>query len=169
MDDRLDGLAHDLNVGRAEFLAGYVLRQAAHDLLNAIARSIKSGREVFKPRPRIESAARIDVDADVAVFGPGMDRKVRFGDHDRPADALWRKAVKRMSNYGCPDCFRRRQHMRFDRGLVVEDGGAAAVEFCDKMASNRVQLLVTPFFPANGCPSWNPIVAISIDARGSRV
>ncbi len=169
MDDRLDRLAHDLNVGGTEFLTRHVLRQATNDLLNAIARSTESGREVFKPRPRVESTARIDVDADIAIFGPGMDREVGLGDHHRSADALGREAVKGMPDYGCPDRFRGRKHVRFDGGLVIEDGCAAAVKLCDEMASNRVQLLVTPFFPANGCPAWNPIVAIPIDARGSRV
>lgn len=80
-------------------------------------------------------AAGEDIERSKIIFGPGMDRQMRFRDDDHSGNSMRVKRVKdHIDNAGFGD-FGRLDHHGFDFVDVVENFGVALVEFDQEVAS----------------------------------
>jgi hypothetical protein len=84
--------------------------------------------------PRIDfGAAGEHIDGGETVFGPGVDRQMRFGDHDNARDAVRIKGVEHHVDNPRFGDFGGFHHYRFDFVHIIQDFGIAVVEFDQEM------------------------------------
>jgi hypothetical protein len=97
-------------------------------------------REVVVGAPGVHlGAARVDVDRGEAEFRPGVDREVRFLDHDDAGDAVRVEIVEHDVDDGGLRIFRGADHDLFDFSDISDDAAIALVEFDEEMAAKCFQ------------------------------
>jgi hypothetical protein len=122
-------------------------KKAPRDLHNGGVQATEiTDEDVDSFRSLKEVATGEDVGGGVAVFRPGVDGKVGFGDDHHPADAEGRKLIKRLgddSRSGDSGCFEKRGANLLQ---VLEHVRIAVAKLDEKMAPQRFQRkVISPF------------------------
>lgn len=90
-------------------------------------------REIVSP-PGIDlCSAGKNVDGRVIVLGPGVDREMRFGDHDDSGNSVRVKGMKNDIDDPCPRVLGGINHDRFDFMDIIQNFGIAVVKFDEQM------------------------------------
>ena len=86
--------------------------------------------------PRIDfRPAREHIDRRKIIFGPGVDRQMRFGDHHHAGDPMRIKRVEDHVDNARFGHLGRFDHNFFNFVYIVQDFGIAVVEFDEEMTS----------------------------------
>ena len=118
-------------------------RDAAADFGRQHALCTEATSRMFTRTPGVRVvAARVEVDSCIARLGPGMDRKVRFGDHDHAGDAVGLEPVEGYLEYFGIRFARRVDHSVADGVEVGQGTSIATRQLADDVSPACIQLLL---------------------------
>jgi hypothetical protein len=97
------------------------------------------GGKIVRPPWIYFGAARKDIDGSKIIFGPCVNRQMRFGNDDDAGNSVRIKGMENNIHDSGFGHFRRFNHDRFDFVHIVQDFGVAMVEFDEEVPTERSQ------------------------------